>query len=97
MVCEFGMSEALGPVALATRDGGYLASAAQDGARAFSETTAREIDREVKTLVSHAADRARMILEQDGELLETLAQRLLRDEVIEREDFLALLAEYRGA
>jgi cell division protease FtsH len=97
MVCEFGMSEALGPVALATRDGGYLASAAQDGARTFSETTAREIDREVQTLVSEAADRARTILEQDGELLETLAQRLLEDEVIEREDFLALLAEYRGA
>jgi len=95
MVCEFGMSEKLGPVALVTRDGGFLPSAGSEHT-AFSETTAREIDSEIQGLVREAADRARTILEEQAELLEVVAQKLLTDEVIERDEFLQLLAEHRG-
>jgi cell division protease FtsH len=97
MVCEFGMSEALGPVALVTQESSFLPSAGREAPAAFSEVTAREIDQEIMSLVTAAADRAREILENDRGLLETVAQRLLRDEVIERPEFLDILAEHRGA
>jgi cell division protease FtsH len=97
MVCEFGMSETLGPVALSTREGGFLPSSGGEAPTTFSEVTAREIDQEIQSLVSDAERRAREILENDRELLETVAQRLLADEVIERPEFLSILEEHRGA
>jgi cell division protease FtsH len=97
MVCEFGMSEALGPVALTVQENSFLPSSGQAAPTAFSESTAREIDREIKDLVSTAANRAREILENDRDLLELVAQKLLKDEVIERPEFLEIIDEYRGA
>jgi cell division protease FtsH len=97
MVCEFGMSEALGPVALTSREGGFLPSTNQELPAAFSEKTAQLIDREVQNLVSAAADRARTTIERDRALLETLAQKLLADEVIEQPEFLEIVAAHRQA
>jgi cell division protease FtsH len=97
MVCEFGMSELLGPVALASNGGeSFLPSAGQTATTTFSEETAREIDREIQMLVTAAADRAEEILRSDRELLETVARKLLDDEVIEQPEFNRILAEHRG-
>jgi cell division protease FtsH len=97
MVCEFGMSELLGPVALASNGGeSFLPTAGQPATTTVSEETAREIDQEIQALVSAAADRAEEILRSDRELLETVARKLLDDEVIEQPEFNRILAEHRG-
>ena len=53
-------------------------------ARNFSEETARSIDEEVRGIVEAERTRARRILESRREVLETIAQRLLVDETLER-------------
>jgi len=86
MVSRFGMSEKLGPLTY----GPPAASRHLEGAsmfpeaRNFSEETARSIDEEVRSIVEAERTRARRILESRREVLETIAQRLLVDETIER-------------
>jgi cell division protease FtsH len=97
MVCEFGMSEVIGPVALTTREGGFLPSTSEEVTAAFSERTAQAIDLEIQKLVTAAADRARATIERDRALLEPLAQKLLADEVIEQDEFQEIIAAHRAA
>jgi cell division protease FtsH len=54
--------------------------------RVISEHTARLVDEEVKRLVDEAHNRARVVLEEHKELLETIAQALLERETLGRED-----------
>lgn len=95
MVCEFGMSDSIGPISLMTQESPFLSSANDAVHAPFSEVTAREIDLEIQGLVSTAAKNAREILETERELLEAVAERLLEKEVIERDEFLEILRTYR--
>ncbi len=60
--------------------------------REYSEATAETMDREVRAIVTAALDRAEQILDQDRELLETMAERLLDEEVIDRDGLDEILA-----
>ncbi len=97
MVCEFGMSEALGPVAYARQESRFLHTGRGDAGRATSEATAREIEMEVQALVSAAFRRAREILERRCPALEAVARHLLEHEVMEREALLRILDGARVA
>jgi len=55
--------------------------------RDYSEDVAREIDKEVRKLVSEAYDHARSIVTQYRDKLDTVAQRLLEVETITRDEF----------
>ncbi len=96
MVTEFGMSERLGPVHLASRRGalfldGRGVQPGEEPGRGFSEETARVIDAEVRRLVSEAHDRAFDLLQRDRAVLEELAQRLLEQEIVDREELRRLM------
>ncbi|HEX6938240.1 MAG TPA: ATP-dependent zinc metalloprotease FtsH [Longimicrobiales bacterium] len=98
MVTEFGMSETVGPVHLATRRSASFLDPrevvpGEDGGRGFSEETARVIDAEVRRLVSEAHDRAFDLLRADRAILEELAQRLLEQEVVDREELRRLMGK----
>jgi cell division protease FtsH len=94
MVAELGMSEALGPIAFHRRQALFLQSAAGEGGGGdFSEATARLIDSEVHRIVMEGYERAREILVRDRAALELIAQRLLEQEVIERDELRLLLGE----
>src|SRR5690625_83096 len=95
MVCEFGMSDSIGPISLMTQESPFLSSANDAVHAPFSEVTAREIDLEMQGLVSTAAKNAREIRETERDLLEAVAERLLEKEVIERDEFLEILRTYR--
>ncbi|HEX7118630.1 MAG TPA: ATP-dependent zinc metalloprotease FtsH [Longimicrobiales bacterium] len=97
MVCEFGMSEALGPVAYARRESRFLHARPGGDARSTSEATAREIEKEVQALVSSAFERARRIIERRRPGLEAVAAHLLEHEVMERDALLRLLGGDRAA
>ncbi|HET6146687.1 MAG TPA: ATP-dependent zinc metalloprotease FtsH [Polyangia bacterium] len=86
MVSRFGMSEKLGPLTYGPPSSSrHLEGAVVfPDARNFSEETARSIDEEVRGIVEAERARARRILESRREVLETIAQRLLVDETIER-------------
>ncbi|HAS84008.1 MAG TPA: cell division protein FtsH, partial [Verrucomicrobia bacterium] len=86
MVCNWGMSEALGPQRFGQNQEimflGREVSRQQD----YSEETARRIDTEVARLLREAHDRARRILEENRDKLEMVSHRLLEMETIDGRD-----------
>ncbi|WOD38175.1 ATP-dependent zinc metalloprotease FtsH4 [Nodosilinea sp. E11] len=84
MVTTYGMSQVLGPLAYdRAQRNAFLDGGMPNARRPISEETAKAIDEEVKSIVEEGHQRALDILKQNRELLETLAQQLLEDEVIE--------------
>ena len=87
MVTEFGMSESMGAISLDTHGRNRFLDMQLGNERGnYGEDTAREIDAEVRRLVSEAHQRARVVLTERRETLEQVARRLLEKEVIEGEE-----------
>ncbi|MBD0337655.1 MAG: ATP-dependent zinc metalloprotease FtsH, partial [Cyanobacteria bacterium Co-bin13] len=94
MVTTYGMSKVLGPLAYDRgQRNAFLDNGMPNSRRPVSEQTAKAIDEEVKGLVEEGHQRALTILENNRELLETLAQQLLETEVIEGESLRATLRQ----
>jgi cell division protease FtsH len=95
MVTEWGMSDRVGPLSYSA-DGNPSPFAGQQGqggssSGPFSESVSREIDSEVKRIVTEQYDRARQILANNYELLERLAEALLEFEALNRQEIEVLL------
>ncbi len=96
MVTTYGMSKVLGPLAYEQgQQAMFLGNGATNPRRMVSEQTAEAIDREVKDIVETAHQQALDILEQNRDLLEEIATRLLETEVIEGEALQSLLSQVR--
>ncbi len=95
MVGTFGMSEILGPLAYDKQGGGQFLGNGNNPRRAVSDATAQAIDKEVRDLVDDAHETALKILRNNLNLLESISQKILQEEVIEGEDLKTLLAETR--
>tara|TARA_B100000212_G_scaffold85175_1_gene61968 strand:+ start:5620 stop:7482 length:1863 start_codon:yes stop_codon:yes gene_type:complete len=93
MVGTFGMSEILGPLAYDKQGGGQFLGNGNNPRRAVSDATAQAIDKEVRDLVDDAHEMALKILRNNLSLLESISQKILKEEVIEGEDLKSLLAE----
>ncbi len=93
MVTEFGMGEQTGPVVYDLADGNsYISQQGMDGQpRVYSEATAQRLDAEVERLMTQAHEQARSVLTEHRDALERLAQALLQEEVLEREQVLAIV------
>lgn len=77
MVTKYGMSNKFGPILLdSTREGDMFQQ------KLYGETTAKEIDDEIRLMVTTAYDRAKEILTTNRETLETITQTLLELETI---------------
>jgi cell division protease FtsH len=83
MVAEYGMSDALGPVAFKGRNRQRFLEVPGLEPEPFAEETARQIDSEIKQLVVEAHTRASDILRDRRSILGTLAERLMEQEVVE--------------
>jgi len=97
MVCEWGMSSKLGPVSYHNRTLGEVflgRDLAQS--REYSETTAREIDEEVKRLLETSENEALKILKGKKGLLEKLATSLLEKETLNRREIDEILKVDNG-
>ncbi|MFN3927317.1 MAG: ATP-dependent zinc metalloprotease FtsH [Pseudanabaenaceae cyanobacterium] len=94
MVTTYGMSETLGPLAYQQRRNDFLGNGMGMG-RNVSQTTAELIDKEIKEIVERAHQQALRILEANRELLETMATRLLEDEVLEGEALEQFLSQVK--
>ncbi len=91
MVTQFGMSERLGLVALEGQRQPMFLPVPTQGAREYSEETARIVDEEIKKVLSEAHNKVRETLGSHRQALEELAQLLLTKEVVERPELLAIL------
>ncbi len=92
MVCEYGMSDALGPVVLGTRHGSPFLGRDWNEERNYSEAIAVQIDAEVRKLIDGCYEHARQILTENRAKMDEIVRVLLEKEMLEREDFIALLA-----
>jgi len=93
MVGTFGMSDILGPLAYDKQGGGQFLGNGNNPRRSVSDATAQAIDKEVRDLVDDAHETALNILRNNLPLLESISQKILKEEVIEGEDLKNLLAE----
>ncbi len=87
MVCEWGMSDKVGAVALDERsDSGQYLGFNNYHEKKYSEETAREIDAEVKKILNDAHERARQILIERREQVELMTMMLMEFETLDAED-----------
>src|SRR5437660_1524024 len=83
MVCEWGMSEKLGMVEYGDHEDYVFLGRDISRARDYSEATAEEIDREVRTLLDEAYQRAKKILSANRDKLDVIAKALLEFETLD--------------
>lgn len=86
MVCDYGMSERLGPVTFGKRDEHIFLGREIAQAKEYSEKTAIEIDEEIKRLVLENYNRAKGIIIENMDKLHRLATALLEKEVLAGEE-----------
>jgi cell division protease FtsH len=91
MVCEYGMSDRLGPVVLGTRHGNPFLGRDWNEERNYSETIAVEIDKEVRSIIDSCYERSRQILSDNRAKMDEIVKVLLEKESLEREEFIALM------
>ncbi len=91
MVCEFGMSEAIGPITYKKPESEVFLGRDLGHERGFSESTAQEIDREVKRILTSALDHVKKLLEVHREKLDALAKALFEKEILNADEVNKLL------
>ena len=86
MVCEWGMSEKMGPLTFGKHNEQVFLGRELGSQRDFSEQIAMEIDQEVKRLVMENYERAKRMLTENMATLKGLAEALLEKEVLDASD-----------
>ncbi|MGB8224562.1 MAG: ATP-dependent zinc metalloprotease FtsH, partial [Polyangiales bacterium] len=90
MVTEWGMSTRLGPLSYVEKEEtGFLG---QSYHKDYSEETAKEIDDEVRRIISTQYDRAKVVIEGHREQLDSIAAALLERETLGREEIEAIMS-----
>jgi cell division protease FtsH len=93
MVCQYGMSDRLGPRRLGRNHQHVFLGRSLGEERDYSEQTAREIDGEVQQIIGRASERARTILQNNRPLLDRLAKELMEREILESDEVDRILKE----
>ncbi len=91
MVCEWGMSEKLGPLTFGKNEEHIFLGREFARHKDYSEDTAILIDAEIRRIVTDCASKARQILEENLERLHALARALLERESLDGEEIARIL------
>src|SRR5439155_9470550 len=91
MVCEWGMSEKLGPLTFGKNEEHIFLGREVARQKDYSEETALLIDGEITRIVMDAATRARQIIEDNIEKLHALARALRERESLDSEEIARIL------
>jgi cell division protease FtsH len=94
MVCEWGMSEKLGPMTFGKKEEEIFLGRDFTQRVDYSETTAVQIDNEVRRILLEAYERAKLLLRRNLEALHKMAEALLEREVIDGADIDTILRQY---
>jgi len=86
MVCEWGMSEKMGPIAYGSKQEELFLGREVTKHQEFSENTSQEIDAEVKIIVMEAMARAENILVENMDVLHRLSKELLEREILDADE-----------
>jgi len=80
MVCEWGMSDKLGPVTFGKRDEQIFLGREMATHKNYSEATAIEIDEEIRKIVDNSYARVLQLLKDNIDILHRLSQELVEKE-----------------
>jgi cell division protease FtsH len=86
MVCEWGMSDKLGPLQYGQKEEPIFIGKEIARHKDYSERTSQSIDEEIKRIVEEAREKATDILTKNKVTLDKLAKRLLEKEVLDRKE-----------
>jgi cell division protease FtsH len=82
MVCEWGMSEEMGPLSYGKKEEQIFLGREFATHKDYSEETAERIDQEITRIVSECYEKAKQLLSDHMDVLEGLAAELLEKEVL---------------
>jgi cell division protease FtsH len=97
MVCEWGMSESLGPLAFGQKEEQIFLGREISQHRDYSEKTAQDIDKEIKGIVTGCYERAEQLLKKNIKRLHALAKTLLERESLTGEEIDQVIKEGASA
>ena len=83
MVCEWGMSDKLGPLSFGEKEGEVFLGRDMGHMRNYSESTAVEIDMEIRRIVSENHQRTRKLLTEHQDALIRIGEALLEKETLD--------------
>lgn len=86
MVCEWGMSEKLGPLAFGEKDGEIFLGRDIGHSKNYSEETAVTIDNEIRDIVTRNYQKTKKLLGEKRDKLEGIAQALLERETVDGDE-----------
>ena len=93
MVSRWGMSDAIGPMAVSASQEAVFLGQEISRQREYSDATAETIDREVRKLITEIEEDVRRRLQEKRNQLERLAERLLEAETLDAEEVDELLGD----
>ena len=91
MVCEYGMSDSIGPLTVGKRHGNPFLGRDMMEDRNYSEDIAQQIDKEIRVTMDAGYQRAKTILGENRQKMDAIVKVLLEKETLEREEFEALM------
>jgi len=92
MVCEYGMSENLGPLTFGKKEKQIFLGREISQHRDYSELTAQKIDEEVRDIVTGAYKKASQLIKDNLDKLHDMANALLEKETLDRSDIDEIMA-----
>ena len=96
MVCEWGMSEKLGPMTFGKKEGEIFLGRDFTQKADYSQSTAIEIDAEVRRIIQESYHRAKDLLKTNLGLLHKVAENLLEKEVLDGSEIDAIVRAFGG-
>lgn len=91
MVTSYGMSEKMGSMAYGKSEEHVFMGRDFGHTRDFSEEIAADIDKEVKKIVDECYSLATKLLQENRDMLEYIAKKLLEEETIDEKEFVSLM------
>ena len=98
MVCEWGMSDSIGPLFYGSEDGDQPFVGGQGGSgggRPYSEDLAKNIDNEIRRIVTEQYETALSLLSENRDLLDLMSDALLEFEALDADEIEYLVEERR--
>jgi cell division protease FtsH len=96
MVCEWGMSEKLGPMTFGKKEEEIFLGRDFTQRVDYSETTAVEIDKEVRRIILDAYERAKLLLRRNVAVLHKMAEALLERESLDGPEIDEIIRQFGG-
>jgi cell division protease FtsH len=83
MICEYGMSEVLGPRTFGTKEETIFLGRGFGAQKNYSERVAEAIDEEIRQLIQGAHDKAMLLLTENRAIVELMAAELMKRETLD--------------